>query len=98
MGIKELIELIVETTLEGDCPIFTFIIKDGNASLTLHQSFGVDDAVSFLFDCDMKLWELMYYDVSYKTFWHITLRDTTHDKKMKKVSETPSVFIRKIVN
>ena len=83
MEIKELIELIVETT-PRNCSVFTFHARNGNANPVIHESFGVDDAVSFLFDCDMKLWELMDYEVGLNTFWHITLRDTTHDKKSEK--------------
>lgn len=98
MEIKQLIELIVENTPKLVCPIFTFTVERvvdcrgervancdyfGLSTKTHHHVFvGVDDAVSFLFDCDMKLWELIDYNVvlcngNWNTFWRITLRDTT---------------------
>ena len=40
---------------------------------------GVDDAVAFLFDCDIHLWELVSYEVDMSMYctsrvWKITLR------------------------
>lgn len=49
-------------------------------SIETHEASCVDDAVTFLFDCDIHLWELVNYDVDdmrvdgWTAFWRITLR------------------------
>jgi hypothetical protein len=47
-------------------------------SIDTHEAFSVDEAVAFLFDCDIHLWELVSYEVDtpiYGAFgyWRIKL-------------------------
>ena len=49
-------------------------------SFETHEMFCVDDAVAFLFDCDIHLWELVSYEIdtpiygAFERYWRITLR------------------------
>ena len=64
----------------ASCDYFGLSTNFGFSTKTHHHVFvGVDDAVTFLFDCDIRLWELVSYEVNIKcnASWHITLRDTT---------------------
>lgn len=54
MDIHELIERIVVTTPQGVNPQFTFVLLDAQVK----NMFGVDNAVAYLFDCDLFLWKV----------------------------------------
>ena len=49
-------------------------------STETHQVVSVDDAVTFLFDCDIHLWELVSYEIDASIYgpnskhWRITLK------------------------
>lgn len=69
MDIKTLIELIVESTPPVCNSRFTFILEDTGVEcsdhyfMETHEAICVDEAVTFLFDCDIHLWELVSIDV-----------------------------------
>ena len=48
-------------------------------SIETHLEFGVDDAVAFLFDCDIHLWELVSWETDMMDYgtsgeWRIKLK------------------------
>ena len=91
MGIQELVEQIASTGKEYGMFYFTMVdtntpMYDGVKDVARCDYFGVstetkfiyntDDAIAFLFDCDIHLWQLMSWEVRYDNCdgWDITLR------------------------
>jgi len=55
--IYELMERIIDTTPKGVVPQFTFVLREGVIE-QVNNMFGLDDALSFLFGCDLFLWKV----------------------------------------
>lgn len=59
-----------------------FVARSDYFGLSTEVKFlrNTDDAIAFLFDCDIHLWELMSWEIKYDEYsvlpqtWNITLR------------------------